>query len=111
MIADPVTGARANFIPVYLTEGQESPVTTLRITPEVGDATLKGEASDAATIMARISPSAFVDISATPLDLSGAFGSFEDVDFKIVAAPDLPGVNRVLISAGIPVQSAAGWLN
>jgi hypothetical protein len=109
MITDPVTGNVVSFVPLYLMEGEESGEITLRVAPEIEDGELGGTVSPSATILAKIAPGAFQDIGAIPLDMSAYFGSFADVVFKIVAADPLPGVTRVLLSAGIPTQSAAAW--
>ncbi len=110
MITDPGTGNAVEYVPIVLTEGEESLPTTLRVAPEVADGELKAPADERVTIMARIAPGAYQDLSSDPLDLGGYFGSHADVDFKLIAADPLPGVTRVLISAYIPRRSAAAWL-
>jgi hypothetical protein len=110
MITDPITGNVVEYVPLNLGEGEESAPFTLRVAPEAEDAFLQAPADSRVTIMARIAPGAFQDLSTDPLDLSGYYGSHADVDFKIVAAAPLPGVTRVLISAYIPIRSAAAWL-
>lgn len=107
---DPANGETVSYIPLHLQEGEESVPVTLRVAPEVSDALLRGSVDAAATVMARIAPDAFQDIGVTPIDMAPFFGSSADVDFKIVAADPLPGVTRVLLSAGIARQAAAAWL-
>lgn len=111
MITDPDTGQTVTFVPVNLVEGGESDVITLDIAPEVSGALLRSGVDASAKIKARISPSAFQDIGASPLDLSAFFGSSVAVDFKVVAATPLPGVTRSYLSAGISKQAAAAWRN
>lgn len=110
MITDPSNGNVVSFIPINLTEGEESDSLTLRIAPEVEEGLLRGRLDPAAAVWARIAPAAWQAIGVTPIDLSSFFGSSVDVDFKIVAASPLPGVTRVLIGAGISRVSAAAWL-
>lgn len=110
MIADPLNGNRVNFIPVNLLEGDETAVITLRITPEIADALLRGTLDAAASIKARIGLAAFQDLATTPLDLSGYFGGSVDIDFKVAASDPLPGVTRVLLIAGISRPRSAAWL-
>lgn len=109
MITDPITGERVSYIPLYLQEGEESDPITLRVAPEVENGLLQATVNAAATVMARIAPAAFQAIGAAPLDMAPYFGGFADVEFKIVASDPLPGVTRVLLSAGIAKRAAAAW--
>lgn len=109
MITDPATGLRVTTVPLYLEEGEESDPITLRVAPEVAGGFLRATVNAAATVMARIAPGAFQALGVTPLDMSAYFGSYADVDFKIIAADPLPGVTRVLLSAGISQRAAAAW--
>lgn len=111
MFADPNNGNVVSFIPVSLLEGAASEPLTIEVTPELEESILRGRTDAAASIWARIAPSAFQDIAVTGLDLSSHFGSSVDVDFKIIAAMPLPGVTRVLLSAGIARRAAAAWLD
>lgn len=110
MLADPTTGERVSYIPVNIIEGGESAPVTLTITPEVEGAEMSTPVSPSAAVWGRISPDAYQNLAVTPLDLSAAFGSSVDVDFKVIAAAPLPGVTRVVIPARIPKRQAAAWL-
>lgn len=110
MITDPTSGEIVSYVPLYLQEGEESVPVTLRVAPETAEALLRATTDVAATILARIAPGGYQDIAVTPLDMSAYFGSFADVDFKVIAADPLPGITRVLLSAGIGRNAAAAWL-
>jgi hypothetical protein len=105
-------GNRVGYCAFDLSDGQSSGVVVLRVTPADGHS-LKATPADAdVEIQSRETGSGdpFVDIGASPLDLSSYTpGTPVNFDFKAVAADPLAGVRRVVIYLGVISQGAANW--
>lgn len=104
------TGARLGYVALDLSDGETSEVFQVRVVP-AEDYFLKATPSDPdVEIQARRGADAFVDIAASPIDLSGLT---EDVpvnfDVRAVAGSPLVDVRRLVISLAVARQNPALW--
>jgi hypothetical protein len=105
-------GKRIGYLNFDLSDGESSGVVVLNVVPAVGYELVASPTDADVEIQARETGSGdpFVDIGASPIDLS-AYTPETPVqfDFKAVAAATLTDVRRVAIFLAVSSQQAAGW--
>jgi hypothetical protein len=95
-----------------LSDGEASGVVVLRVLPAVGYSLKASPGDGDIEIQARETGSGdpFVDIAASPIDLSSYTPETpQNFDFRAVAASPLTDVRRVSMFIGVVSQGAAGW--
>lgn len=106
------SGGRVGYLAVDLSDDEVSNTFVLRILPAAGHF-LKAVPADADfEVQARETGSLdpFVDIAATPIDLSGFPAEVaQNFDFRVVANSPLVDVRRAVVSIAVTNQGAAGW--
>lgn len=106
------SGGRIGYWTADLSDNEQSAVVVLRVLPADGFFLKAAPEDDDVQIMARRTSSGdpFVDIAATPIDLSALTPETPtQYDFKAVAASNLTDVRRVPFFIGVTNQSAASW--
>lgn len=104
-------GNKIGYLPVDLSDGEETDVFVLTVTPADGFTFLATPSDADVQIQARETGSGdpFVDLS-TGIELSSYTPETSvDFDVKVVADDPLTGIRRVVIYLAVTNSEAAGW--
>lgn len=105
-------GNRIGYVAFDLSDGESSGVMVLSVRPAVGYSLKASPVDPDLQIQARETGSGdpFVDIGASPIDLSSLTPETPvDFDFKAVAADPLEGVRRAAITISVISQGSVNW--
>lgn len=105
-------GKRVGYVSWDLSDNETSGITVLRVVPADGFFLKSSPADGDVQVQARETGSGdpFVDIAATPIDLSSLTPETPvNFDFKAVVQGSLTDVRRLVMFVGVTTQSAADW--
>jgi hypothetical protein len=106
------TGKRIGYLQYDLSDGETGATIVLRVVPAVGYSLKALPVDSDYQIQARENGSGdpWVDIAATPIDLSGYTPETPvDFDFRVIAGAPLVDVRRVSVRLEVVSQGAAAW--
>lgn len=106
------SGGRVGYVSFDISDSEVSSVVVLKVTPAVGYELVATPTDVDVEVQARETASGdpFVDIGASPIDLSSYTPETPvNFDFRTVAGSPLTDVRRVAIFVAVQSQGVAGW--